>query len=357
VAVQGVGSFLFRCDASAVIGVGHFMRCYSLAVSLRGLGHEVRFAMRDATEHALALLRDGRFECVSLPSLPGDLEAELPRLKELLRGVSCVLVDHYRASAAYLAALRATGVLVAVIDDVGDRDLTAAGWLLNPNPDAARRPYRIDPACACLFGPAFALLRPQFATARASARRHFTAADRRVLLTLGGGDTAELCRDLLTALDAGPGRRLEVRCLAGGDGLDRLRAAAHSSRHQVEILHNVADVAPHMLWADLSVNAGGSTCWELCCLGVPMLVLVLSADQRGVAASLEGTGAAVGLVAATEAGEVVEALLAAPGRRARLSAAAQALVDGRGADRAAAALVAAAEGARDRHEPVASCGP
>src|SRR5262249_12451413 len=145
-------AFLFRCDASATIGIGHFMRCWSLARALRDLGHDVRFAMRNTLNRVQEMLHDSDIAAVGMKGLPAveedpELSLELPQLKALARdqSVDCVLVDHYQASGAYLRSLGAAGDTIAVIDDMADRDLSAADWLLNPNPEADLLPYRIGP--------------------------------------------------------------------------------------------------------------------------------------------------------------------------------------------------------------------
>jgi spore coat polysaccharide biosynthesis predicted glycosyltransferase SpsG len=250
-------------------------------------------------------------------------------------GASVILVDHYGASERYMEGLRGEGLGLAVIDDTAARDLSSADWVLNQNLGADRLPLSHRPGATVLLGPSYALLRPEFARAREWMSRSFSAADVRVLVTLGGGDVASQANRVLEALEAVPGA-LEVRVVARTN----MHVPAHS-RHRVELVHNPADMAAEMAWADLSVNAGGSTCWELACLGVPMLVLVLSPDQQGVAVALEQEGAAVQVQgsAPDRLAETVASLLADAGRRRAMSSSAAALVDGLGAQRAARSLV------------------
>ena len=64
-----------------------------------------------------------------------------------------LVVDHYGAASAYLAAVAKQGLPVAVIDDLGDRDLTSADLIINPTPGSDQWNFRIGPtAVRCCGG-------------------------------------------------------------------------------------------------------------------------------------------------------------------------------------------------------------
>ena len=261
-------------------------------------------------------------------------------------GIRHVIVDHYGARSRYLAELHRQGLNVGVIDDLADRDLKLVGWLLNQNLGASEQTYLTKPDCRMLLGSRYALLRSEFSR-RAVRRRLPLQADKRVLVTLGGGDNTRLAEQVLAAL-GGVKRRLDVRCVLGtiAEPPRSLLEAARNLSHTVRLLGKVKNMAKQMAWADLSINAGGSTCWELCYLGVPMIVLVLSRDQAPVAEALVDKGCAYRVGddwAERQTGfmlsSLVEKLLNDPQERAKMSARAQRLVDGRGAARAANALL------------------
>jgi spore coat polysaccharide biosynthesis predicted glycosyltransferase SpsG len=305
--------------------------------------------MRSLPGKALALVHEAGFEVDLLPeSLDGhgitlpeaDVEAVLAAARRA--HASCVLIDHYGASAEYLRCLADADLIVAVIDDMAERDLTAADWLLNQNLRASTLCYRRRPDCVKLLGPKYALLRPEFARARANLSRQFSSKDRHVLVTLGGGNTVELSSAIVEALEPVI-RSLEVRCVVGRTGhlSTRLSKVIAVSRHEVQVLHDVTNMVDQMTWADLSINAGGSTCWELMCLGVPMMVMALSDDQRSNAKALEEVGCAkqIGAEHLHSLPFIVEDSLGEPRLRAAMSERGASLVDGNGAARAAESLM------------------
>jgi RimJ/RimL family protein N-acetyltransferase len=98
-----------------------------------------------------------------------------------------------------------------------------------------------------------------------------------------------------------------------------------------------------MAWADIAVSAGGTTCWEMSYMGLPMLVITLEDNQVEVAHSLAETGAARSLgwhnqVSVEEIARAVHELCRSRSVREEMSAKAAALVDGEGSSRLVAFL-------------------
>lgn len=339
------------------------MRCLTLALALQEVGHTVLFAMQELPGSAFELVRDTGAEVMPITGNPVSLDGLLTdddriqteNIANKTRA-ACVLIDHYGAAATYFAGIKARFTKIAVIDDMADRNLAAVDWLLNQNLGASRLPYRIREDCIRLLGPTYALLRPEFVLKRRGPIRYPSKSDRRILVTLGGGDTAELSVRVLQALDRCP-LSLKIRCILGDCGSisSGIAGAVSASCQRIEILHGTSDMAGHMAWADISVNAGGSTCWELCCLGTPMIVLATSEDQELIGAELARAGCAEYLGewrperAAFKLVQKVRELLQAPERRIKMSTRGRQLVDGLGAERAAESLMSfAASGSAKR---------
>ncbi len=63
------------------------------------------------------------------------------------------------------------------------------------------------------------------------------------------------------------------------------RFAKHAS-FACAVLVNVTNMAQLMANADLAIGAAGSTTWERCCLGLPMVLIVLADNQQVIAKAL-----------------------------------------------------------------------
>ena len=61
----------FRVDASTRIGIGHLVRCLTLAKALRERVVQVRFICREHSGHLLQLLQQQAMQVIVLPP-PGD---------------------------------------------------------------------------------------------------------------------------------------------------------------------------------------------------------------------------------------------------------------------------------------------
>jgi RimJ/RimL family protein N-acetyltransferase len=98
-----------------------------------------------------------------------------------------------------------------------------------------------------------------------------------------------------------------------------------------------------MAWADIAVSAAGSTCAEMCLLGLPSVLIDLAENQRPVAQELTRKQVAIHLgssqeVTASEIASEVQALLLSTEHRVSLSRRARKMVDGNGAERVRAAI-------------------
>jgi len=93
-----------------------------------------------------------------------------------------------------------------------------------------------------------------------------------------------------------------------------------------------------MAEADLCVTAGGGTCWEIACVGVPMLIATLAENQVSSVEALTKVGCAISLGAVdTLTTPVITSavwnLLCDDERRRHMMDKGRGLVDGKGVTR------------------------
>jgi UDP-2,4-diacetamido-2,4,6-trideoxy-beta-L-altropyranose hydrolase len=328
-----------RADASVAIGLGHAMRCLTLAAAA---GEPAPMLMADPPE-AITARTDAVAPLRAAPGTPADAAETIAFARA--RGADWAVVDGYHFDGDYQQALVDAGLRVLAFDDHGHAGRYAAHLVLNQNLGASEALYADRaPYTYLLLGLRYVLLRPEF---RGAPRRDIAPRARRVLISLGGSDPDDVSTRVLTALERVPGP-LEVQVLIGGanpHGASLERAAARSP-HAVELVRDARDVAARMRWADLAVAAAGGSAWELASVGTPQVSVALADNQRPAAAALAQAELAVVLgwhAEATDAAiaEAVASLARDPERRARLSARGQELIDGRGAERVLAAMAAA----------------
>jgi len=333
-----------RADASAATGIGHVKRCLALAEAAAAFGERTLFVCAGTLSPALA--EEVRRACELRYLRPGadDAAAFLAALPS--GRVDCVVVDHYQLDARWHDAVAgALRCRIAAVDDLADRSLHVdllVDHNLSPDHRAKYR-GRIGPRTRLLGGPRFALISPRYAglAPRTPADEVST-----IGVSLGGSDPAgltslvvEACRDV--AGFAGP---IEVVTTSANPRLDELGRLANE-RPGVTLSVDLPDLTAFHQRHDLYVGAAGGSSWERCCLGLPTLLLQVAENQRVVIDGLRAAGAASALpdgspVTCGTVGAAIGALIRDPARRRALAEAARALVDGRGAVRVAAALLA-----------------
>jgi UDP-2,4-diacetamido-2,4,6-trideoxy-beta-L-altropyranose hydrolase len=329
-----VPNVLLRCDGGPGIGVGHLMRCRSLAAAFAALGWRHWFAVSRETAALFA-----ERATIIVPS--GVVGARAVAEAVAANKVDCLVVDHYGLDAKFETAARGKAPIVLVIDDLADRPHDC-DLLVDPNPERVAADYagRTGSTTRLLLGPQYALLRPEFAERRPLRARSPRRQAERLLIMLGGADPHNISQRLLKTLPQLGGAPLKTVLVVGPANPHREALAALAPAPGIEVAVDPPDLAGLMLDADLAITTGSTSFWELACLGVPALIIVIADNQRAVARAAENAGAALVLgesdhLDPRSLAAAVAALAADPQRRQRMRQAGRNLVDGRGADRVA----------------------
>jgi UDP-2,4-diacetamido-2,4,6-trideoxy-beta-L-altropyranose hydrolase len=327
------------------IATGHVMRCLALAQAWQDSGGQVVFAMAESTPAIDELLRVEGMGVVQLQVSPSSVE-DARDVSALARDRHAIwaVVDGYRFDSEYQRNLKNAGLKLLFVDDLGQCEHYCADLVLNQNAHASESMYQgREVHTKLLLGPRFAMLRRNFARWR-KWRREVTPNGRKVLVTMGGSDPDNFTVVVLESLRKVKIDGLEVVVVLGGSnphaGFAKQVASQSSA---IRILKNASNMPELMAWADVAVAAAGSTCGEMCLLGLPALLIDLAENQTPVARELGRTGVAIHLgsskeVTASQIAEEVQSLLLSTELRSSLSHRSSELVDGEGAERVVAAV-------------------
>jgi UDP-2,4-diacetamido-2,4,6-trideoxy-beta-L-altropyranose hydrolase len=338
---------VFRVDASTAVGTGHVMRCLALAEHWRARHGSAAFAMAEVNPALQRRLTDCGCEVVVMNAVAASAQ-DADRVGTLAaeRGAKWVIVDGYHFGADYQKLLRDAGLRVLFVDDYGHSTHYYANMVLNQNAYAAESLYpRRESDTGLLLGSQFVLLRPEF-EARRSWRREIKAVGRKLLVTMGGSDPENETAKVLRALPAVAVDGLEILVLLGGSNpyAESLRKTASSISHRLKFVEDSSDVAELMTWPDAAISAAGTTCWEMCFLGLPFLTISVASNQQPIAHELQKRGAGLHLgsssqVTSEKIAIELTSLLQSATRREGMSRSGRALIDGYGAQRVIAAML------------------
>lgn len=308
-------SIIFRVDASILIGIGHVMRCLTLAEAFRETGAICRFVCREHTGHCINEIKQQGFQVYVLPDsshetrerltyksayaswLGEDIMVDASQTATKLNGeiVDWIIVDHYGIDSRWESVLQANCKQLMVIDDLFDKPHNC-DVLLNQNLGVTEKEYNelLSPATHLLLGPKYALLRSQFEALRQySLKRRNDFNLKTILVTLGGIDKDNLTAAVLAAVESSSiPRNISLNVVMGASApwVEDIRNVAKQMSHEVSVMVNVKNMAKVMADSDLAIGAAGGTSWERCCLGLPTLLVTLAANQQKVAAELTTRG-------------------------------------------------------------------
>ncbi|WP_027187359.1 UDP-2,4-diacetamido-2,4,6-trideoxy-beta-L-altropyranose hydrolase [Desulfovibrio cuneatus] len=280
---------VIRADATPTMGTGHVMRCIALAQAAKSSGLAVCLVGHITVPWVLERLKS---EAIAFTLQDGPPPAQESPAKLLQDLASCgaqnwVALDGYHIGPDCHKAVREAGYKLLVIDDYAHLPEYSCDILLNQNIGAEELAYTGNIGQK-LLGPRFALLRNEFLEARKKAlQRPVPEKATEVLLTLGGGDFSHILPQLAPAFSSPELAGCTLRVIAGVMQEKAIRTALHQCPANIVVLPRVENMPQLFLQTDVCITAGGSTCWELCCLGVPFLTVQVAENQALVVQNLE----------------------------------------------------------------------
>ena len=337
---------VFRCDAGPALGLGHLMRCRTLAAVLRERGEQcvmVGPSSDYATDRDRYIFSDW-VPIARWQSSPEDA-AQIATIAKKHKARSAV-VDDYRVDEAYQLMLRQSGLRWLQFDGAARTSMWAT-WVLNSSPVAnqeAYAPLTRNPASILLLGSKYAILRSEFLNVP---RPSFSRPVRRVLVTFGGGDDRGAIEFVLSSVLSQDTKGVEFLVVCGSNNprnTSLLEWVRQFGDDRVTISVEPPDVARSFASCDLAIMSGGGSTYEAACCRVPMLLLSISENQTRHSAAWQKVGGAMflgdlGYITKPQLQTAFNQLLSDRKKRAEYCVIAHSICDGLGASRVADAIL------------------
>jgi UDP-2,4-diacetamido-2,4,6-trideoxy-beta-L-altropyranose hydrolase len=330
------------------------MRCLALALAWREQSGTVTFIGRIENAALRNRLHSQGIQFRPLDKVypdPSDIPDTLETIDDATRGghsdsLAGLVLDGYNFDENYHAGIRRAGIRLIVIDDMAHLAHYEADIIVNQNIGAHYGAYSCNAGAKLLLGTKYAMVRPEFTRER-SREKTIPPVAGKVLVTFGASDPENVTSMMIRCLQMLRIPDLHAKVVIGPAHPHAYVASevTASSGGTIEILRNVQDMAEVMAWADMAVSAAGSTCWELACVGVPFMVIILAENQAAIARGLAESGNGVNLgwfseVKAEMAARHIEEFMMDREKRLLLSKNVRTMVDGRGAERVVRAIKA-----------------
>lgn len=341
--------YVIRADGNSAIGMGHVMRCLSIADALKETGAEPVFMTAD--DDCREMIENRGFQVHVLGTDYRSMESELPFIREYLSKSQSednsyvILVDSYQVTNAYYTGLRQMAK-VACLEDMGQS--YPVDLLINYNIYGPKLKYDNKITLNTLLGAQYQPLRKEF-----QADTDYIVKNKisDVMITTGGSDpcfAAKAFTDAFLMEEELRETQIVYHIVSGpfniySNELHQL----YDNNSQVEIHEHVTCMKEIMKECDVVLSATGSTIYEVSALGIPLIAFYFAENQRQGAEMLSeithvincGNFAQDSKQVVEKAREALLHCLRQKKYRETLHREEKSLVDGQGAARIAKALI------------------
>lgn len=298
---QRVMHIVFRADANNEVGMGHIMRCLSIADSFSSMQHSISFILAD--DGVKNLVRDRGYNAFILNTDFRDMKSELDHWPNIQCDV--VLVDSYYVTYDFLVQLQerihAINGKLVYIDDVYSFPYPVdilVNYNVYGNDVDYEGLYSDKELPSFILGITYAPLRAMF---RGILKRVQPNRVKSILVSTGGSDELHIAMSMVRALvDGVPSsccygiKDIVFHFLVGALNSDKKAICEIVGNRQNIILHEgVEDMKSLIQSCDLAISAAGSTMYEISACGVPVVTYSLADNQIQGAEAFERLGLAV----------------------------------------------------------------
>lgn len=282
-----------RVDGNKNIGMGHIMRCLSLAKGFRNAGIEVFFL--SIYEQGILKIRGDGFEVIELSHSVGsycegfcygDVKSLENEAEEIISGIkayniSILFVDSYNVTESYFLKLKPFVRKLCYIDDV-NKFPYPVDMLINGNITGEFLHYKgYFKDEIMLLGLNYNLIRDEF---KELPLRTINRDIKEIMITTGGSDPFDLSirlAEIILSDSTFVGIRVNIVAGNGFTNREQLRNLSRKNT-RVMIYENVSKMSEIMQKSEIAISAGGSTLYELCACGTPTLAFIVAENQKEI---------------------------------------------------------------------------
>jgi spore coat polysaccharide biosynthesis predicted glycosyltransferase SpsG len=271
---------VIRTHGGSKIGLGHVMRCLSIAQGLKQDIQDDSFEIEWITNNeAVPFIEKKGFRATISESF-NTTE------KELYQSIKpdCILIDTYVAGNAYLAFLKSVSKMVVLIDDNNDRYVSeAVDLVINGNIHADTLSYRATlPNAKTLLGPAYLAMKEEYWDPQTTEPPEPDS----LLVTVGGADPFNVMELYAEALKDYP---VSEKMLIIGPSFESLKInqIKNSFGNDFHLIFSPDTLKPYIQRAGIVITAAGSTVYEVLRLCRIPIIFEIADNQKRIATALQ----------------------------------------------------------------------
>lgn len=272
-----------RVDGGPEIGAGHIVRCVSIAKEVEKYGCHIQFISSDI--NSSLLLEKYGYSPVLTGGNPRHLvERDAICLAKIAQIGSVVLVDSYGVTSEFFDACAKLQLRLVYIDDMYNFKFgylkRPAQWnigaVINYSFGIESKDYceiYCNTSCKQLIGPRYAPVREVF---RAKADCYHVRDEVQNILITSGSTNPNKSLEQLSLICRGALPSAAVSVVVGDSASFDL---ALKKELNISLIKGSTDLSEYMLESDLAISAAGTTLYEFCTLGVPVIAVPIVENQ------------------------------------------------------------------------------
>ena len=285
-----------RVDGNVDIGVGHVMRCLTLAKRLAGFDISCIFYARNISENLNHLIAQS-FEVVLLNGIdhefkPIDDYSHWLSVRESFdamefiaktkdRNIEFVIVDHYGIGFAWEKRVHSTYGKLMVLDDLANRK-HKADLLIDQSIGRTETSYLglVPSNCRVLAGPKFSLLRDEFNFLQKSSSKQY-----QILINFGGADKDNFTMHVVDLLAQSLSiNNYSIKIVVGKEYpfKHELIQKIKYLKAQITLVESPKNIAKEIAECAIAIGAGGVSLLERSVLGVPSIIYAVAENQMHI---------------------------------------------------------------------------
>lgn len=263
-----------RADGSSDVGLGHIVRCISLAHMLKNEFSIHFFSLKIPDSLKNEIIQNGWEITV--------IEKESDFVNDLT-GNEIVVLDGYQFDTDYQRQIKSKECKLVCIDDFHDQHFYA-DLVINHAPGVAKDDYKGEPYTKYLLGPDYALLRLEFLETKSYENKKISTDVNKIFVCFGGSDSKNLTAKVLSWL---PSENYSVTLVLGNayPHRDELNTVIED-RKDLEIVVkkslSAKEMSNELEQADLAVVPASGILFEVISTGLPVISGYYTENQQNV---------------------------------------------------------------------------
>ncbi|MGL5271447.1 MAG: UDP-2,4-diacetamido-2,4,6-trideoxy-beta-L-altropyranose hydrolase [Selenomonadaceae bacterium] len=304
-------NIFFRVDSSSDIGLGHLIRCLSLADYFKEYCSDIEifFISRNLLGNSNYLIKDNQYNLIYLPDTKEDSdslcgyekwltvaqEMDAIQTKNILKQYKhnkLLIIDNYAIDFDWETEMRNIVCKIFVIDDLANRRHSCDFLLDQTYGENMEFRYKnlVSARTKLLIGTDYLLLRNIFYKKRRFVKLRKSI--KRILVFFGGCDDTLETLKFLRAVERLKQNDYFIDIIVGDGNLQKRSIEQFCNRlDNVKYYCQVNNIEDYILRADIAFGAAGGALWERCMLGLPSIITVTAENQWEIAKQTNKIGA------------------------------------------------------------------